>query len=68
VSENSGIEERVQRLEQAVADLQGQLTTGKPRPGWLARLRGSLKEYPEFDEVARLGKELRDRERPADEP
>ncbi len=51
------IEKRLEALEAEVAELRG-----KPRAGWLDRLIGSQADNPVADEIARLGKELRDAE------
>jgi hypothetical protein len=53
---------RVGALEREVAEI-------KRRPqspdNWIARLTGSMKDEPEFDEILRLGRELREAERAA---
>ncbi len=51
------LERRLEALEAEVAELRG-----KPRAGWLSRIIGSQADNPDFDEIVRLGKELRDAE------
>jgi hypothetical protein len=65
MSEAATVEQRLDALERAVADLQRQAPVGQP---WWERVAGSMKDLPEFDEVLRLGREARDADRPGDEP
>jgi hypothetical protein len=37
------------------------------KPKWVSTVTGSMKDDPVFDEVVRLGKEIRDAEQPPDE-
>ena len=55
----STVEERLSALESEVLAVKRQLATlGRPR-AWLDEVAGSLDEWPEFDEVLRLGREFR---------
>ncbi len=53
---------RVGDLEREVAELKRR---PQPPDNWLARLTGSMKDEPEFEEILRLGRELREAERAA---
>lgn len=54
------VEERLSKLEQDVAQLKSQSECGAARVGWITDLMGSFKDDPGFDEILRLGKEIRD--------
>ncbi len=60
------IEQRLTNLESEVAALKHRLDQPAAKRNWLQQIAGSMKDYPEFDEVARLGAEIRQRDRPAD--
>jgi hypothetical protein len=62
------VEERLSALEKQVAELQQRLAALEPRASWLDRLTGSMKDFPEFEEVLRFGREIREADRPPDEP
>lgn len=58
------IEERLAILEKEVAELkQGK---GQDKGNWIRKISGSFKDDPEFGEILRLGKEIResDKEKP----
>lgn len=56
----STVEERLSALESEVQAVKQQLATmGKPRV-WLDEVAGSMDEWPEFEEVLRLGREFRE--------
>ncbi|HVC96954.1 MAG TPA: hypothetical protein VND64_24965 [Pirellulales bacterium] len=59
------IEQRVTALEKEVADLKKQLPR---KDNWVDEIVGSMKDFPEFDEVLRLGAEFRRSQHPPDEP
>ena len=55
----STVEERLSALESEVQAVKRQLVRmGKPR-AWLDEVAGSMDEWPEFEEVLRLGREFR---------
>lgn len=66
----STLEERLAAVEQAVRNLQQQMTVRAPSPNWLERLTGSMKDEPAFAEVLEYGRAIRQADRPAedDEP
>jgi len=55
------IETRLARLEAEVSFLKSQSVNN--RANWLQDIVGTLKDDPDFDEIVRLGKEIRDAER-----
>lgn len=62
------LEQRVALLEDEVAELKRQrITSARAKSGWLDDLTGSMKEFPEFKEVLRLGAEWRRTQQPDDE-
>lgn len=60
------VEERLDALERDVAWLKQRLGEVLTRPNWLEQISGSMKDYPEFEEVVRLGREIRQADRPPD--
>ncbi len=58
------IEDRLANIERELAQLKMAVGGGGtvPKAGWLSRLTGSHKDDPVFDEIIRLGKEMRDAE------
>jgi hypothetical protein len=61
------IEQRVAALEKEVADLKKQLESGSSKDHWVDEIVGSMKDFPEFDEVLHLGAEFRRSQRLPDE-
>ena len=59
------IEIRLARVERELAILRSKSTRDKSN--WLSEITGSFKDDPHFDEIVRLGKEMRDAEQPEDE-
>ena len=53
------LEERVAKLEQEIASLKAQSSKGEQTAQWPWNVCGSMKDFPEFDEVLRLGREFR---------
>jgi hypothetical protein len=53
------LEERIATLEKEVAQLKQQLRQKKLSRDWVKGISGSLRGFPEFAEVVRLGKEFR---------
>ena len=63
------LEHRIAVLEAEIADLKRRVEHLSPSEAqnWLKDLIGSMKDFPEFEEVARLGAEIRRAERVDDE-
>jgi hypothetical protein len=59
MSETEALAERLRVLEQEVADIKRQLRKPSVNGNWVDEISGSMKEFPDFDEVVRLGQELR---------
>ena len=64
---SSKLEERLTRVEQELELLKVKFGAETQKPGWISKITGSFKDDPEFDEILRLGKELRDADRSEDE-
>ena len=58
------IEQRLETVERDLAVLKGEVKTLKPDANWINAICVSFKGDPEFDEVLRPGKELRDADQP----
>ncbi len=59
MSTKERIEERLAVLEREVRLLRNRIEVGQQPKDWRSRVCGSLKNMPEFDEVLRLGREIR---------
>lgn len=58
------VEERLAIVERDLAELKENLQPAKKN--WIAQISGSFKGDPDFGEILRLGKEIRDAEEPDD--
>lgn len=59
------LESRVANLESEVAQLRAQTNSnGVSSEDWVDQIYGLFADYPDFDEVVRLGKEYRESLRP----
>ena len=55
----SSLEERVFHVEKDLAQLKSQLERLRSERGWIDRIAGSFKDDPDFEEILRLGREIR---------
>ena len=67
MSKSRNIEERLAQVEKELAELKDDVKTLKGLGNWIDAISGSFKDDPEFDEILRLGKEIRDADKRADE-
>jgi hypothetical protein len=69
MSRHPTVEERLATLEAEVAELKRRLAELAPQPkkNWLEAVTGIMKDYPEFEEVVRYGREFREADRPRDD-
>jgi hypothetical protein len=63
----TAIEERLEKVEIAVRELQRTLAIRPVDPNWLERMTGCIGGDPGFEEVVRLGREIRQADRPAED-
>jgi hypothetical protein len=56
---SDSVEQRLAQLERVVAILKTKVPS---QPNWIAEITGICKDDPDFEEIVRLGKELRDAE------
>lgn len=56
------IEARLARVERELAILRSKSL--RDNSNWLAEITGTFKDDPHFEEIVRLGKEMRDAEQP----
>lgn len=61
------LEQRLAAVENAVRELQRQMTILPPAANWLGRITGSFKDEPAFEEVLQYGRELRRADRPSED-
>ena len=66
MSHNGSIEERLENLERDVFRLKRQLTAENTSKNWIEEITGSFENDRDFEEIARLGREIRQAERPDD--
>jgi hypothetical protein len=62
------VEDRLSCLESQVSMLAQQMVKLCDNGDWLEKVAGSFRDAPEFAEILRLGKELRDQEALDDSP
>ncbi len=67
MSDASTIEQRLAQVEKELAELKQQVQGRNPKKNWIDSVTGSFNDDPEFDEILRLGKEIRDADKPAEE-
>ena len=67
------VEDRLDAIERELAEVKIELArvsakaNGEQRPDWLEVMTGSMAEFPEFDEMVRLGREYRKSFHPAED-
>ncbi len=59
------VEKRLAKVERDLAILKTKIPTD--RSNWIADISGMFKDDPDFDEIVRLGKEMRDAEQPEED-
>ena len=63
-AESDLIEHRLAAVETVLADIRRRLDAAPEAVDWIGRLTGGLRDKPAFDEVLRLGREIREQDRP----
>ena len=61
------IEVRLAKVERELAILKARTGENDTKANWIEKITGSFKDDPDFDEIVRLGKELRDAELPEED-
>lgn len=64
MSQSMTIEGRLTVLESQIAELKCQMALAQASDNWFSHVAGSFKDEPEFEEVLRLGHEIRQSDRP----
>jgi hypothetical protein len=64
MGENLGLEERLTAVERDLADLRNHVLGSRRAAPWFKKMIGSMKDYPEFEEVVQLGREIRKADAP----
>jgi hypothetical protein len=62
---NTSIEQRLEAVEAAIAELKQQ--QAHPKTNWIEQITGSFKDDPIFEEVLAYGREFRYADRPSDD-
>ena len=63
MSPTSNLEERVAHVERDLRQLRSQMERLQTGEGWIDRITGSFKDDPDFEEILRLGQEIRKADR-----
>ena len=61
------IEVRLAKVERELAILKAKTGENGTKANWIEKITGSFKDDPDFDEIVRLGKEMRDAELPEED-
>ncbi len=61
------IEVRLAKVERELAILKARTGENGTKANWIEKITGSFKDDPDFDEIVRLGKEMRDSELPEED-
>jgi hypothetical protein len=61
------IEQRLEALERAVADLQQRVAAAPVCSDWLEQISGSFKDEPAFEEVLQYGRAIREADKVAED-
>ena len=65
MAEKPTVNDRLATLEEELAKLKRQVNeNGGDKSNWITNISGQFKDDPVFEEIARLGKEIRDAEQP----
>lgn len=64
MSQASSIEQRLAHVEQDVTNLRSEFNRVNARRNWVDQIVGSFHDDPEFREILRLGREIRQSDRP----
>ncbi len=64
---SGNVEERLAQVEKELESLKSQVKTLRPNTNWIEDISGSARDDPEFKEILRLGKEIRDAEDPVED-
>ncbi len=67
MSQAPTIEERLAHIEKDVTDLKSEFNRLRSKGNWIDQITGTFKDDPEFDEILRLGREIRRADRPDEE-
>jgi hypothetical protein len=64
MTQPSTLEERISHVERELTQLKSQFEHLRAKENWIDRISGSFKDDPEFEEILRLGREIRRADRP----
>lgn len=67
MSDSAALERRLVQVEKELADLKSHVQSLKPKANWIDAITGSFHDDGEFDEILRLGREIRNADKPAEE-
>jgi hypothetical protein len=68
MSQSLTIERRLSQVERDIADLKSQVKHLRPKKeNWIDQITGTFQDDPEFEEILRIGSEIRQADRPKGE-
>jgi len=63
MTEQLTLEKRVSDLEKQMGLLMNEVFQSKSKPGWVQKIVGSMENDPDFAEILKFGREIREAER-----
>ena len=67
MANNQSVEDRLSQLEREIVRLKLRAKANLPKENWISAVTGTAKNNPDYDEIVRLGKEIRDAEQLAED-
>ena len=66
MSDSAALERRLVQVEKELAELKSHVRHLQPKANWIDAITGTFQDDTEFDEVLRLGREIRNADKPVD--
>ena len=63
----STVEERLKLIEQELVRLKARVHAASSGKNWIEQITGTAKDDPVYDEICRMGREMRDAEEPPED-
>ena len=66
MSDSTALERRLLQVENEHADLKLHVQNLQPQANWIDAITGTFRDDAEFDEILRLGREIRNADKPTE--
>ena len=66
MSDSTTVEQRLTQIERELSELKSFVKRLDHKDNWVDAIKGTFKDDPEFEEILRLGKAIRDADEPID--